>query len=159
MGNSIVKKFVLILALALSVSSFMCACGGNGKDSSSTEPEEPVQEITLEQYFEEHPDELQGLKDDIQNDNEMRESLKHMDFDIYAKENTFCFEYKFKDTFTGDVSDKLKKTLKGSLRKMKKEQTARIAPLEKAYGIDGIVIHTSYLNGDGTVLAERNYSK
>ncbi len=158
MKQNTIIRLVLIMVLALSAAVLLCSCNAD-KKNSGTQPEEPEPEITLEEYFSEHPDELQDLKDNIQNDEDMRGSLKHIDFDIYAKENSFCFEYKFKDTFTGDVSDKLKKTLKRSLKKMKKAQTARIAPLEKAYGIDGIVIHTSYLNGDGTVLAERNYSK
>ena len=74
-------RLALVMALILSVSAFMCSCGGGSESESADEPEGSG-ELTLEEYFEENPQDLQDIIDGAKNDEEMQEALEYMDFDV-----------------------------------------------------------------------------
>ncbi len=158
MKRNTLIRLALVFALILSISAFMCSCGG-GEESSEPEEPEKTADLTLQQYFEENPDELQQIKDEVAEDEDMQETLKHIDFDVYAKDNTLYYDYTFKETFSQDKVDALTDSLEETLESMEDSMVSRIEPIEQGFGVNGIVIHMMYRNGDGTVLAERDYTK
>ena len=151
-------RLALVMALMLSVSAFMCSCGGGSESESADEPEGSG-ELTLEEYFEENPQDLQDIIDGAKNDEDMQEALEYMDFDVYAEGNTLYYDYQFKETFDEDKAAQAAEALADSMDENEAIMVSKIDPIETGFGVKDITVHMIYRNGDGTVLAERDYTK
>ena len=159
MKKNVFIKLALVMALILSVSVFMCSCGGGSESEPAEEKPAESDEMTLEKYFAEHPEDLQDIKDGVTEDEDMQESLQYIDFDVYAKGNTMYYDYQFKETLDEDKAAELGESLKTTLDDMEESMVSKIDPIESGFGVEDITIHMMYRNGDGTVLAERDYTK
>ena len=113
----------------------------------------------LEEYFEENPQDLQDIIDGAKNDEEMQEALEYMDFDVYAEGNTLYYDYQFKETFDEDKAAQAAEALADSMDENEAIMVSKIDPIETGFGVKDITVHMMYRNGDGTVLAERDYTK
>ena len=90
-------RLALVLMLVLAIAVTMCSGGGKkeSKEEAAGEKEaveETKEEKTLEQYFEENPQDLQDIKDGVKEDESMKQALEIMDFDVYAKDNTLYYD-------------------------------------------------------------------
>ena len=164
--NNYVKVLLLTCLVALLAIS-LAACGGKKADKDESADQEPAQtetqeepeEKTIEKYFTDHPDELEEIKKTVNESEEMKKALEVLDFDVYAKDNVLVYEYKFKQTYDEAQIEALKPSISDTLDKMEEEMTDRIGTIETGYGVDNVVIHIIYMNGDGTVIGEKEYSK
>ena len=157
-------RLALVLMLALAIAVTMCSCGGKkeSKEENSGEKEaveEKVEEKTLEQYFEENPQDLQDIKDGVKKDESMKQALEIMDFDVYAKDNTLYYDYQFKETYGDAQLEQMKQPLADSLDSLEESLTSNIGLIETGFGVKDITIHIFYKNGDGSVIAEKDFTK
>lgn len=157
-------KLTLVLMLILAVAVSMCSCGGkkeskeeNGGEKEAVE--EKAEEKTLEQYFEENPQDLQDIKDGVKEDESMKQALELMDFDVYAKGNTLYYDYQFKETYGDAQIEQMKQPLADSLDGLEESLTSNIGLIETGFGVKDVTLHIFYKNGDGSVIAERDYTK
>ena len=154
-------RMALLLMLIMSVALFICACGGgsSSSDSGNTDSGSSEDDITLEQYFQDHPEDLDDIKEGVTEDEEMQEALQYMDFDVYAKGNTLYYDYTFKDTYPEDQIESISEQLMEGMDGMQESMTEKIPSIENGYGVKGITVHMTYINGDGKVLAERDFTE
>lgn len=157
-------RLALVLMLALAIAVTMCSCGGKkeSKEENTGEKEaveEKVEEKTLEQYFEENPQDLQDIKDGVLEDESMKQALEVLDFDVYAKGNTLYYDYQFKDTYAEAQAEQMKEPLAQSLDEMGDSISSTIGLIESGFGVKDVTIHIFYKNGDGSVLAEKDFTK
>lgn len=157
-------RLALVLMLALAIAVTMCSCGGKkeSKEENAGEKEaveEKVEEKTLEQYFEENPQDLQDIKDGVLEDESMKQALEVLDFDVYAKGNTLYYDYQFKDTYAEAQAEQMKEPLAQSLDEMGDSISSTIGLIESGFGVKDVTIHIFYKNGDGSVLAEKDFTK
>ena len=150
---------IIVLALSLAVS-----CGGKKESKEENTGgkeavEEKVEEKTLEQYFEENPQDLQDIKDGVLEDESMKQALEVLDFDVYAKGNTLYYDYQFKDTYAEAQAEQMKEPLAQSLDEMGDSISSTIGLIESGFGVKDVTIHIFYKNGDGSVLAEKDFTK
>ena len=161
-------KLLLLLVLIVSIAVSMCSCGGKkesskneatGGNEAAEEAGETAEEMTLEQYFAENPQDLQDIKDSVNEDENMQEALKYMDFDVYAEDNTLYYDYQFKETYPEAQTDTMKDSLADTLDGMDSSISSTIGLIESGFKVSDVTIHITYKNGDGSVLAEKDYTK
>lgn len=166
--NNRLRALITICLVTVLVFS-MCSCGGKknsggaekagAKTETETETDARDADVTLEGYFTAHPEELDDIREGVSEDESMQNTLKILDFDVYAKDNTLYYEYQFKDTYSASDVETMKSKMPATFDGMKKDMKRRIRIVEAAYGIDGVTIHIIYKNGDGSVIGEREYSR
>lgn len=116
-----------------------------GEEGSSEAAEA---ESTLESYFNEHPDELEEMEKNINDD----ESISQMvDVALKVEGNTLSYIYTFKETYTKEQIDSFKPDLKESMEgEVTEDMQGRIKTIEEAFGVKGVKIYMEYRNGDGS---------
>lgn len=122
------------------------------EDKGAAAEENSVQsekaEMTLENYFNEYPDELEKMKTSFNEDEDYNELAE---LDLEVKENTLSFIYKFKETYPDEQVDQFRTSFKEELEgETPDDLKAIIEELENAYGVDNIKLYMEYRNGDGT---------
>ena len=157
-------RLALVLMLALAIAVTMCSCGKKkeSKEENAGEKEvveETVEEKTLEKYFEDNPQDLQDIKDGVLEDESMKQALEVLDFDVYAKGNTLYYDYQFKDTYAEAQAEQMKDPLAQSLDEMGDSISSTIGLIESGFGVEDVTIHIFYKNGDGSILAEKDFTK
>lgn len=161
MKKNRIFALALVMLLIVSTAVLACSCGSKGSSSSSDVKEKDVEakKPTLEEYFTNNPKELKKIKEKVTKDENMEGILKIVDFDVYAKENTMTYSYKFKETYDDEKVAKMKEQLDKSLEDMGADMPEKIKSIEKGYGVGDVTIRMEYLNGDGSVIAEKEYTK
>ena len=107
--------------------------------------EEP---ITLESYYNEHPDELEEVKENINSDDSLKDLVT---VDVTVKENTLSYIYEFKETYSDEQVESFKPDLKKNMEgEITDQMQEKIAQIEEAFGIEGVKFYMEYRNGDGS---------
>lgn len=110
------------------------------------ETEEPA--FTLEDYFNEHPDELEDIKKSVNEDESYNEVV---DIDVDVKDNTLSYIYTFKQTFSDEQIESFKPDLQESMEgEVTDQMKEKIGDIEKGYGVKGVKMYMEYRNGDGS---------
>lgn len=164
MKKTSLTRLALVLMLVLAIAVTMCSCGKKkeSKEENAGEKEvveETVEEKTLEKYFEDNPQDLQDIKDGVLEDESMKQALELLDFDVYAKENTLYYDYQFKETYAEAQAEQMKEPLTQSLDEMEDSISSTIGLIESGFGVEDVTIHIFYKNGDGSILAEKDFTK
>ena len=122
-------------------------------ETDADQSEESVKTAaTIEEYFTEHPDELEKMKNNINSDESSRELVE---VDLEGKGNTLSYIFNFNETYSNEQIEKFKPDLEKSLEgEVAEDMKGRIPAIEESFGIKGIKIHLEYRNGDGTKIAE-----
>lgn len=162
-------RILLVICLIASLAVFMCSCGSKGgkseKAETGTETEEKAEEKTekeektLESHFKEHPEELDEIKQTVLEDEDMKQALEILDFDVYAKGNTLYYEYQFKETYSDENVKAMQAKMPDTFDGLEEDMTSRLSLIEAGYGVEDVTIHIAYKNGDGSVIGERDYTK
>lgn len=111
---------------------------------------------TLEQYFADNPDMVKDIKDQVNSNNSMKDTLT---VDIEAEENVMKYIYTFKETYSKDQIEGLKPNLQASLDSddLKANLKDKIKTMEEGFGVSGISIYMEYRNGDGKKICDATF--
>ena len=135
---------------------------------SAAETEEPQQEtaepqaetgITIEEYFNEHPDQLEEINKMVAETDEYQSWKDLLDYQVFASGNTLVYGYKYKQTYSQEKIDAAKEQIEENLNSLTDQMLETIDAVEAEYGVKDIDIQIVYFNGDGSLIGYKTYSK
>jgi len=127
----------------------------NSEPKTDADAEADQKDLTLEEYFADHEDELNNIKKSMNEDESYKDLVT---IDLTVKENTLSYIYTFKETYSDEQIEGFKPDLKTSMEgEVKTTMQDKIKEIESQYGISGVKLYMEYRNGDGTKIYGTTY--